>query len=154
MSDTREATPEQPLERLEAEICELAGHLAAATCRWLLLVAEFDRREGWTSWGVRSCAHWLSWKCGLGLVAAREHVRVGRALQSLPRVRAEFAAGRLSYSKVRALTSMASPHTEQDLVDMALHATAAHLDRIAAGYRRATSLDELAARRGAAFPAV
>src|SRR4051794_740336 len=53
-------------ERLEAEITTLAGHIAAATCRWLLLVAEFDRREAWGGWGCRSCAHWLSWQCGHG----------------------------------------------------------------------------------------
>jgi hypothetical protein len=50
-----------PLERLEAEITELAGHLAAGECRWLELVAEYDRRAGHESWGCRTIAHWLSW---------------------------------------------------------------------------------------------
>ncbi|HEV3390054.1 MAG TPA: hypothetical protein VG057_13640, partial [Solirubrobacteraceae bacterium] len=59
------------LEDLEREICELAGHIAAATCRWLGLLAEFDDRRGWAEWGIRSCAHWLSWRCSLGLRAAR-----------------------------------------------------------------------------------
>ena len=40
-----------PLERLEAQICELAGHLAAATCRFLVLLADFDARRGWASRG-------------------------------------------------------------------------------------------------------
>jgi len=92
---------ELPLERLEAEICTLAGHLAAATCRWLTLVAEFDRREGWRSWGQASCAGWLSWKCGVSLTTAHDHVRVARALPGLPGVREAFAAGRLSFAKVR-----------------------------------------------------
>ena len=48
---------EIPLERLEAEICEPAGHVSAAECRWLLLLSEFDRREGWVGWGIVSCAH-------------------------------------------------------------------------------------------------
>ena len=52
-----------PLERLEAQICELAGHLAAATCRFLVLLADFDARRGWASWEMGSCAQWLSWKC-------------------------------------------------------------------------------------------
>ena len=73
-----------PLERLEAEITELAGHLAAAECRWLLLVAEYDRRRGYEEWGCRTCAHWLSWHCGLDLRAAQERVRVARALEPLP----------------------------------------------------------------------
>ncbi|MCW2946160.1 MAG: hypothetical protein JWR24_2877 [Actinoallomurus sp.] len=56
-------------ERLEVEISELAGHLAAATCRFLLLIAEFDRLDGWV--GHRSCAQWLSWRCGLSASTAR-----------------------------------------------------------------------------------
>ena len=75
VDDVTDAAPiadgdEVPLERLEAEICELAGHLAAGECRWLLLLREFDRREGWAGWGLHSCAHWLSYRCGIGLQAA------------------------------------------------------------------------------------
>src|SRR5205085_12670754 len=80
----------RPLELLEREICELAAHLAAATCRWLLLIAEFDEREGWAEWGVCSCAHWLSWRCSIAPRSAREHVRVARALAGLGAVREAF----------------------------------------------------------------
>jgi len=69
-----------PLERLEAQICELAGHLAAATCRFLVLLGDFDARRGWASWDMSSCASWLSWKCQMSSGTAREHVRVARAL--------------------------------------------------------------------------
>ena len=88
--------PQVPLERLEAQICELAGHLAAATCRFLVLLADFDARRGWASWDMTSCAQWLSWKCQLSSGTAREHVRVARTLPGLPVIRASFAAGRLS----------------------------------------------------------
>src|ERR1700744_6784739 len=91
------STQQKPLEVLKREICALAAHLAAATCRWLLLIAEFDSREGWAEWGVVSCAHWLSWRCGIGLTAGREHVRVGRVLHGLPLVQQAFASGELSY---------------------------------------------------------
>jgi hypothetical protein len=50
-----------PLERLEAQLCEVAGHLAAATCRFLVLLAEFDERRGWASWELSSCAA-SSWR--------------------------------------------------------------------------------------------
>ena len=89
-------------ERLEAEITTLAGHIAAATCRWLVLVAEFDRREAWAAWGCKSSAHWLAWQCAMGLRAAREHVRVARALAGLPAIRATFAPSRAA---VRAICS-------------------------------------------------
>jgi hypothetical protein len=125
------------ISELEQEICELAAHLAAGTCRWLLLIEEFDRRRGWAEWGVRSCAHWLSWRCSIGLVAAREHVRVARQLPDLPHVRRFFGSGELSYTKVRAVTRVATPETEDKLVELALHATGAQLDKLIRGYRSA-----------------
>lgn len=76
--------------------------------RWLELVAEMDRREAWAGWVFCSRAAWLSWRCAVAPRSAREHVRVARALEELPRVRAAFAAGELSYAKVRALTRVAT----------------------------------------------
>jgi Domain of unknown function (DUF222)/HNH endonuclease len=124
-------------ERLEADVQTGAAILAAATCEWFLKIAELDRREAWASWECRSMAHWLSWKCALSIRTGREHVRIARDLERLPRVVAEFAAGRLSYSKVRALTRLVvAPETEADLVETALRATASQLDLLAAGCQR------------------
>src|ERR1700676_1654397 len=93
--------PPDPMERLEARICELAGHLTAATCQFLLLIADFDERRGWADWEMPSCAAWLSGKCQIAPGTAREQVRVARTLGDLPVIREEFAAARLSYAKVR-----------------------------------------------------
>lgn len=133
---TAESLDEIPLERLEADLVELAGHLTAGTCRWLLLLGEFDRRQGWLTWGCHSAAHWLSWRCGVTQVTAREQVRVARRLGELPRVAAAFAAGELSYSKVRAIARVATAATEEDLVMVARHATAAQVERLAGSYAR------------------
>jgi len=138
--------PPVPLERLEAQICELAGHLAAATCRFLVLLADFDARRGWASWEMTSCAAWLSWKCQLSSGTAREHVRVARALTGLPVIRAEFAAGRLSYAKVRALTRIAAPATEAGLAGLAGPMTANQLERFARAHRQVTRADDADAR--------
>jgi hypothetical protein len=138
--------PAKPLERLEAEICELAGHLAAATCQFLGLLAEFDARQGRAEWGMPSCAGWLSWKCAMALGTAREHVRVARSLRVLPVIRAEFAAGRLSYAKVRALTRIAEPDTDASLAEMAAPMTASQLERFACAHRKVTKLGEDQAR--------
>ena len=135
-----------PLERLEAQICELAGHLAAATCRFLVLLADFDARRGWASWEMGSCAQWLSWKCQLSSGTAREHVRVARALRDLPVIRARFAAGRLSYAKVRALTRIATPATEAGLAELAGPMTANQLERFARAHRQVTQADDAGAR--------
>jgi len=127
------------MERLEARICELAGHLTAATCQFLLLIADFDARKGWADWEMPSCAAWLSWKCQIGSGTAREQVRVARALGALPGITVEFAAGRLSYAKVRALTRIATPETERDLVEMATPMTANQLERFAQAHRRVSA---------------
>jgi hypothetical protein len=131
-----------PVEHLEARICELAGHLTAATCQFLLLIADFDARQGWAAWETPSCAAWLSWKCQLAGGTAREHVRVARALGAFPLIRGEFAAGRLSYAKVRALTRIATPDTEADLVEMATPMTANQLERFAQAHRRVSRAGE------------
>src|ERR1700748_1589207 len=115
---SRPEPPRVPLERVEAQICELAGHLAAATCRFLVLLADFDARRGWASWEMGSCAQWLAWECQMSSGRAGEHVRVAGALRALPVIRARFAAGRLSYAKVRALTRIAAPATEAGLAGL------------------------------------
>ena len=130
-----------PTERLEAEICTVAGRLAAMECRWLLLVGEFDRRQAFDAWECRSTAHWLTWKCAMGSRTAHEKVRVARDLEALPLVTTAFAAGELSYSKVRAISRIATPATEEDLVTIARHATGAQIERLVAGRRRADRLE-------------
>ncbi len=145
-TDPRPDLTPVPLERLEAQICELAGHLAAATCRFLVLLADFDARRGWASWEMNSCAQWLSWKCQMSSGTAREHVRVARALRDLPVIRGEFAAGRLSYAKVRALTRIAAPDTEAGLAELAGPMTGNQLERFARAHRQVSSADDGAAR--------
>ncbi len=137
---------ELPLERLEARICELAGHLAAATYQFLRLIADFDARRGWATWDLPSCSAWLAWKCQVASGTAREHVRVARALGELPVISAEFAAGRMSYAKVRALTRIATPDTEAGLADLAGPMTAAQLERFVAAHRSVTQADDERAR--------
>jgi hypothetical protein len=134
------------LERLEARLCELAGHLTAATCQFLLLVADFDKRQGWADWEMPSCAAWLSWKCQIAPGTAREQVRVARSMEQYPLIRREFAAGRLSYAKVRALTRIVTPDNEADLVEMATPMTAGQLERFAQAHRRVSEADGRSSR--------
>ena len=134
--------PARPLPELARDITAGAVRLAAATAAWLQLVAEFDRRDGWAAHGIKSCAHWLAWQCGMSPTTAREHVRVARALVDLPLLSAAFAEGRLSYSKIRAVTRVAEPETEQMLLESAVEATASQLDRVVRGWRRSDRVDE------------
>src|SRR5437899_2511137 len=123
------------LDRLGDEIAELSAHLEAATARLLDLIRAFDAREGWNN-GFRSCAAWLSWRVGLDLGAARERVRVARALGTLPLLAQALARGELSYAKVRALTRVATPQIEERLLAVGRAGTADHVGRIVRGWRR------------------
>ena len=123
------------LDRLGDEIAELSAHLDAATARLLDLIREFDARAGWNT-GFRSCAAWLSWRVGFSPAAAREHVRVARALATLPRLAQALARGELSYAKVRALTRVATPETEERLLAVGRAGTAEHVERIVRGWRQ------------------
>ncbi len=123
------------LDRLGDEIAELSAHIEAATARLLALIREFDARGGWNA-GFRSCAHWLSWRVGIDPGAAREKVRVARALGTLPLLAQALARGELSYAKVRALTRVATPETEERLLGVGRAGTAAHVERIVRGWRR------------------
>jgi hypothetical protein len=134
--------------RLADEITELACHIHAATCRWLGLVAEFDTRGGWGEWGCRSCSHWLSWRCSISPVGAREHVRVAHRLEELPLIRGAFAEGRLSYSQVRALTRVENVEREEELLSLARHATAALLERLVRAYHGVVARARVAAGGG------
>ncbi|WP_261562027.1 HNH endonuclease signature motif containing protein [Frankia tisae] len=119
-----------PLPDLEVEVCSWAGRISTATCRWLSLIAAFDRRKGWSSTGLPTCAHWLAWRCGLGLRASYEYLRVARALQTLPQISATFARGEISFSKVRAITRIATPDTEAEWAHEAKRCSARELERL------------------------
>jgi len=128
-------------QNLENNLTELAAHINAATCRFLLLVTEFDRREAWGGEGIKSAAHWLNFKCGISMGAAREKVRVARALPALPRVSESFAKGELSFSKVRTITRVATPDNEQYLLNIAQHGATAHIELLVRSYRRVERIE-------------
>src|SRR5688500_4298773 len=125
------------IDWLSEQLRSQAADAAAAEYRWLCHLEEFDRVGGWAEQGARSVAAWLSWGCGMSPAMARDKVRVARALVALPVVSARMASGELSYSKVRAITRVATPANEQLLVEHALEATAAHLEHIVRGLRDA-----------------
>ena len=127
---------------IEQELLALNANLNAATYRFLVLAREFDRRLAWADWGMRSMAHWLGWKCGIGPVAAREQMRVAHALVGLPDTAAAFSCGRISYSKVRALSRVATRETEGFFLNIGAHGTAGHLERIVRYAKGGMAMDD------------
>jgi hypothetical protein len=132
------------VDQLGSRIVALSGRLAAATCRWLLLVAEFDARSGFSKLGMASTALWLQYACGIAHRTACEQVRIGRSLRAWPRLAEEMAAGRLSYSQARAISRVATGTGEDDpatprlvecLIETARHGTVAQLEVMVRGLR-------------------
>jgi len=133
----------ESLEQLGDEITELSAHLDAGTYQLLELIGRFDEHGGWHGTGIHSCAHWLNWKCGINLGAARERVRTARALPGLPLIRAAFQEGKISYSKTRAMTRVATAKNEDALLGVALCGTASHVEKQVRLYRRHKRLEAL-----------
>lgn len=133
---------------LGEQIAALATQVNCATHALLTRIRQFDQAEGWDEQGAKTCAHWLTWRIGLDPATAREKVRVARALGALSKIDAAFAAGKLSYAKVRALTRVTTPDTEENALLLATAATGAQLERICRRLRHASDTDqELATER-------
>lgn len=139
------------IDQLDLEIASLAAQITAATHTLLTKVRLFDEAQGWGSQGFLSCAQYLSFRIGLSLPTAYEHMRVARALTALPKIDAAFAAGSISYSKVRALTRIGRPETDEALLIIAHETTASQLEKIVRGCRRAEDASSAEKREAARF---
>lgn len=116
------------LDQLEDDIISLSSHINATEYEFLVLVREFDLRQGWKAYHFNNCAEWLNMKCGISPGTAREKIRVANALFDLRATSLAFQTGDLSYSKARALTRIATPHNEKHLLDYAIPATALQVE--------------------------
>jgi hypothetical protein len=142
IATARQADSLTHADALEREITDLCAQINAASYRLLQLISKLDDEAPWGAWGLQSCAHWLNWRCGISLNAAREKVRVAHALKDLPAISSAFESGQLSFSKVRALTRIADPANEAELLELAHHATAAQVEKLVRSYRYVGRLAE------------
>ena len=134
---------QQRSDALGQEITKLFGLITAATYDLLVRIRQFDQEKLWHLEGVCSCAYWLNWKCGIGFNAAREKVRFANALGELPKISEAFRLGKVSYSKVRAMTRVATLENEDYLLNIAKYGTAYHVESLVRGYRRAKQLNDV-----------
>lgn len=128
------------MEHLDNELGTISGHINAANYRLLAVIGELERREPWGAFCCKTGAHYLNWRCGIALGAAREKVRTAVALRNLPKVREAFRVGRLSDSKVRAITRVANCDNETDFLEIAFGGTASHVERVVRHYRQIESV--------------
>ena len=122
------STELRSIDELDAAIGRLVRQANSECYRMLVLVREFDDRFGWRKWSFKSCAEWLAYRSEISLSAAREKVRTAHALRGLPAIAAAFAEGRLSYTKVRALTRVTDQRHEDVLLAYALDTTAENVE--------------------------
>ena len=127
--------PDDPAE-LRSAVTDMAARINVADWRFIKLIAAMDCRRGWDEGGYCNLGNWLDHRCGLGPCAARERIRIGRALARLPGVDAAFRDGILSYSKVRAITRVATRETEAMLLSVAYRSSAAQLESVVRTYQR------------------
>ena len=129
-------TLHQRRDELEARIASFAASANAAQYRLLEAIGEFDALDGWCAAGCSSYAEWLSYRIGMTLGPARERVRVARALRELPSISAEMKSGQLSWCKVRAITRVATPESDEEWVDLARLSTGRQLEQMTRLYGR------------------
>ena len=141
-SAEKRLSPHDRLGLLGEEIALLAARIHVAVFHLLELIRTFDELEGGASLGFKSTADWLAWRTGSGLHSAREKVRVARALAVLPATSEALSRGAVSYSKVRAMTRVATPANEVELLEIAKAGTAAHMDRLVRAWRRSEREEE------------
>lgn len=129
-------------------VSELGRRLAGAQQALIEAVAALDDSGEWAADGAITCAHWIADHLDVESCTAREWLRIGRCLRALPLTAAAFADRRLSYSKIRALTRVATPENEAALIDIANAVPAARCCAALAAYKasRHTITDELRCR--------
>jgi hypothetical protein len=128
---------QEQLDTLADEIAVDAATIDSATYELLVKIRQFDQARGWAKQGAKSCGHWLSWRIGVGLVAANQKVFVAHRLLEFPRIAEAFRRGELSYTKVRAcVREHMPPDKDEVLLHLARGATGAQLEKICAAYRR------------------
>lgn len=136
-------TYQEQQEEVSRELTLLAAQINCANYRFIKLLGYFDAEKLWSDAGIKSCAHWLNWKCGIGHCAAREKVRVARCLHNqLPIINEYFSEGKISFSKVRAMTRVATPENEDFLIRIAEHGTASHIEKLVQKYEKVKPKDE------------
>ena len=127
--------PADPAE-LRRAVTDMAARINLADWRFVKLIAAMERTRGWREGGYCNLGNWLDHRCGLGPCAARERIRIGRALERLPRIDAAFRDGAISYSKVRAITRVATRDTDAMLLAIAEGSSAAQLESLVRTYER------------------
>ena len=115
------------ISSLRVELVDLGARFSRGQRELVRIAAALDESGEWALDGAKTCAHWIAEALDIEVCTAREWLRIGHALNELPLTDAAFASGDLSYSKIRAVTRIAEPENEAELVDIARRVAAGKL---------------------------
>jgi hypothetical protein len=136
---------------LREQVIMVGQRWSAAQHRLLELVVALEESGEWAVDGATTCAHWVADALDVEVCTAREWLRIGRKLKALTTINEAFVDGRLSYSKVRTLTRVATPANESELEAIAEDVPAGRLAHALAGWlTRHETPEETEARHRAA----
>ncbi len=110
---------------------ESARQVAALLGRFIELVGELDRRQGWRDEGAISLEAWIVERCGVSVPTARAWAHVAGRLFDLPQLRAALGGGEISFDKVRAIADVATPETDHELREQATTCSVRQLAELA-----------------------
>ncbi|MGK2947938.1 MAG: DUF222 domain-containing protein [Acidimicrobiales bacterium] len=113
----------------------------------LRVILAADALQDFRADGALSMADWLSYRYGVSPTTARRWVQAASALEHLPRIRARFVAGELSFEQVRHALTFAEPADDAELSDLLPSLSCAEIEVLAKQRRRARKADHDDARR-------
>ncbi len=116
------------------QLLEAGQTMAQSQHQVVVLAARFEESDEWWCSFAGTAAHWIASRLDVCVSTAREWIRIGKALCTLPATDAAFRAQELSYAKVRALTRVAQPESEAELVRLARSVPAGRLGHVLAAW--------------------
>jgi Domain of unknown function (DUF222)/HNH endonuclease len=135
-STTPQELSRTPTPALMDLAAETAGAMAALAGRFLQVLGELDRREGWRAEGATSLETWITERCGLSVASARAYAHVAQRVWDLPHLANALSDGDISFDKVRALVDVATPETDHQLSDDARTCSMRELSELVQSARR------------------
>lgn len=134
--ESKEQSVPKAVEELHTSILRLVSDLRHRDAELLTLFRKMEKAKGYEALGCYSMADYVALLLGVDDLAARERVRVARALGTLPALEEALRDAKISYAKVRAVTRVATPDTESRWLQAALELTAQQLEWEVARSRR------------------
>jgi len=122
-------------QRVDRRLREYARHRSALEAAEAFDLVRAEQMKIYALAGFVTLYEYMERVLGYGAHAARERMRVARALVALPETTAALARGDLSYSAVRELTRVVTANTEEDWLDRVRGMVTNQIENLVAKHR-------------------